>query len=49
MSKKACYSSIIVKLRHIISKMTEFIIFNDLINYKMCDQSIIFHEMIHHY
>ena len=50
MSDKACYSSDNCKVKAYYIKNDGIYYINDLIpEKKMCDQSIILHEMIHHY
>ena len=50
MSDKACYSSDNCKVKAYYIKNDGIYYINDLIpESKMCDQSIILHEMVHHY
>ena len=49
MSDKACYSSDNCKVKAYYIKNDGIYYINDLILEKNCDQSIILHEMIHHY
>ena len=49
MSDKACYSSNNCKVKAYYIKNDGIYFIDELVPSQMCDQSIILHEMIHHY